>query len=88
VQSCFSVLHSNHIIVSACHGAGDDPISPKCYPSRFFQWWNTVFPHPASELTNGAMRRTNSEYFGFCSGHHIPDVTDMVIIELDVDDSP
>ncbi|KAJ6463977.1 hypothetical protein C8R45DRAFT_1024810 [Mycena sanguinolenta] len=72
--------------VSACHGAGDDPISPKCYPSRFFQWWNTVFPHPASELTNGAMRRTNSEYFAFCSTHHIPDSTDLVIIELDVDD--
>ncbi|KAJ7241721.1 hypothetical protein B0H12DRAFT_1133484 [Mycena haematopus] len=72
--------------VSACHGAGDDPISPKCYPSRFFQWWNTVFPHPASELTNGAMRRTNSEYFAFCSTHHIPDSTDLVIVELDVDD--
>lgn len=73
--------------VSACHGAGDDPISPKCYPSRFFEWWNSVFPHPASELTNGAMRRTNSAYFSFCSSHHIPDVTDLVIIELDVDDS-
>ncbi|KAF7326429.1 CAP64-like protein [Mycena sanguinolenta] len=72
--------------LSACHGAGDDPISPKCYPSRFFQWWNTVFPHPASELTNGAMRRTNSEYFAFCSTHHIPDSTDLVIVELDVDD--
>ncbi|KAJ7639783.1 hypothetical protein DFH06DRAFT_1053835 [Mycena polygramma] len=72
--------------ISACHGSGDDPISPKCYPSRFFQWWNTVFPHPASELTNGAMRRTNSEYFAFCSTHHIPDATDLVIVELDVDD--
>ncbi|KAJ7608455.1 hypothetical protein FB45DRAFT_387785 [Roridomyces roridus] len=72
--------------VSSCHGAGDDPISPLCYPSRFFQWWNSVFPHPASELTNGAMRRTGSEYFAFCSTHHIPDATDLVIIELDVDD--
>ncbi|KAJ7084066.1 hypothetical protein B0H15DRAFT_405972 [Mycena belliarum] len=72
--------------ISSCHGAGDDPISPTCYPSRFFQWWNSVFPHPASELTNGAMRRTNSEYFAFCSTHHIPDATDLVIIELDVED--
>ncbi|CAK5269766.1 unnamed protein product [Mycena citricolor] len=72
--------------ISSCHGAGDDPISPKCYPSRFFQWWNSVFPHPASELTNGAMRRTSSEYFAFCSAHHIPDHTDLVIIELDSDD--
>ncbi|EGO01271.1 hypothetical protein SERLA73DRAFT_134595 [Serpula lacrymans var. lacrymans S7.3] len=72
--------------VSACHGAGDDPLAPNCYPSRFFQWWNTVFPHPASELTNGAMRRTNSGYFGFCSGHHIPDDTDLVVLEFDADD--
>jgi hypothetical protein len=74
--------------VSACHGAGEDPISPECYPSRVFRWWNSVFPHPVSELTNGAVRRTNSAYFGYCSAHHIPDVTDLVIIELDVDDTP
>ncbi|KAG6914075.1 hypothetical protein DXG01_002551 [Tephrocybe rancida] len=73
--------------VSACHGAGDDPVSPHCYPARFFQWWNTVFPHPATELTNGAMRRTNSGYFGYCSAHHVPDVTDLVIIELDSEDT-
>ncbi|KAG8918460.1 cap64-like protein [Tulasnella sp. 418] len=72
--------------VSACHGAGDDPISPNCYPSRFFEWWNTVFPHPASELTNGAMRKTDSAYFSFCHGHHLPDQTDLVILEFDADD--
>ena len=33
------------------------------------------------------MRRTNSAYFGFCHGHHIPDVTDLVIVELDVADA-
>lgn len=76
------------VIVSACHGAGDDPISRKCYPSKFFEWWNTVFPNPATELTNGAMRRTNSGYFGFCSAHHLPDFTDLVIIELDTEDTP
>ncbi|THU85823.1 hypothetical protein K435DRAFT_378757 [Dendrothele bispora CBS 962.96] len=74
--------------VSACHGSGDDPISSKCYPSKFFQWWNSVFPHPASELTNGAIRRTTSDYFGFCSMHHIPDVTDLIIVEMDVHDIP
>jgi hypothetical protein len=84
------VFSSSHfaVLVSACHGAGDDPVSPNCYPSRFFRWWNTIFPHPASELTNGAMRRSNSAYFGYCNSHHIPDVTDLVIIELDVDDLP
>lgn len=32
------------------------------------------------------MRRINSAYFGYCSSHHIPDITDLVIIELDADD--
>lgn len=72
--------------VSSCHGAGDDPIASDCYPSRFLTWWNSIFPHPASELTNGAIRRTNSEYFSFCSAHHLPDFTDLVILELDTDD--
>ena len=80
--------HSNDHAVSACHGAGDDPISPTCYPSCFFQWWNTVFPHPATELTNGALRRTNSGYFGYCNSHHFPDQTGWVIIELDTEDEP
>lgn len=72
--------------VSSCHGAGGDPIAPDCYPSRFFNWWNSLFPHPASELTNGAIRMTSSEYFAFCSAHHLPDYTDLVIVELDSDD--
>lgn len=80
-----TLLNQSHT-VSACHGAGDDPIAPKCYPSRFFQWWNSVFPHPASELTNGAMRRTDSAYFSFCNSHHLPDNTDLVILDFDVDD--
>lgn len=72
--------------VSACHGAGDDPIALKCYPHKFFDWWNSVFPHPASELTNGAARKTDSAYFAYCSGHHLPDHTDLVILEFDSSD--
>ena len=32
--------------------------------------------------------KTNSEYFAFCNAHHLPDYTDLVIIELDSDDKP
>ena len=49
-------------------------------------WWNSVFPHPASQLTNGARRRTNSAYFSFCHGHHLPDETDLVILDFDTED--
>jgi len=72
--------------VSACHGAGDDPVNSKCYPAKFFDWWNSVFPHPASELTNGATRKSDSAYFAYCSGHHLPDKTDLVILEFDSSD--
>lgn len=72
--------------ISACHGAGDDPLSPRCWPSKFFEWWNSVFPHQLSELTNGAARRTDSAYFAYCSTHHLPDETDLVILEFDASD--
>lgn len=45
-----------------------------------------MFPHPASELTNGATRKMDSSYFAFCSEHHLPDKTDLVILEFDAAD--
>ncbi|KAF8314097.1 capsular associated protein [Clavulina sp. PMI_390] len=72
--------------ISACHGAGDDPLATGCYPTQVFQWWNEVFPHPASELTNGARRRTDSSYFAYCHAQHLPDTADLVILEFDTED--
>lgn len=72
--------------ISACHGAGDDPLASGCYPTQLFEWWNTVFPHPASELTNGARRRTDSSYFAYCNVQHLPDTTDLVVLEFDTED--
>ncbi|QRW26062.1 glycosyltransferase family 90 protein [Rhizoctonia solani] len=72
--------------ISACHGAGETPIASTCFATRFFNWWNSVFPHPASELTVGALRRTDSSYFAFCSAHHLPDRTDLVILDFDSSD--
>jgi hypothetical protein len=72
--------------VSACTGAGDDPVGERCYPSKLFNWWNTVFPHPANELTNGAVRKTDSAYYAYCASHHLPDATDLVILEFDAAD--
>ena len=56
------------------------------YPSRLFEWWNDVFPHAANELTNGAVRKSDSAYFAYCSANHLPDQTDLVILEFDTDD--
>jgi len=72
--------------VSACTGAGDDPVGNSCYPHKFFDWWNTVFPHPANELTNGAVKKTDSAYYAYCNSHHMPDKTDLVILEFDAAD--
>lgn len=73
-------------LVSACTGAGDDPVGETCYPAKFFHWWNSVFPHPANELTNGATRKTDSAYYAYCNSHHMPDKTDLVILEFDAAD--
>lgn len=72
--------------ISSCHGAGEDPLASTCYPAQVFHWWNSIFPHPASELTNGARRRTDSSYFAYCNAQHLPDVTDLVILEFDTED--
>ena len=72
--------------ISACHGAGEEPLAPSCYPAQVFHWWNSVFPHPASELTNGARRRTDSSYFAYCNAQHLPDNADLVIVEFDTED--
>ncbi|KII91558.1 hypothetical protein PLICRDRAFT_38335 [Plicaturopsis crispa FD-325 SS-3] len=72
--------------VSACHGAASTALSPPCYPTRFFDWFTALFPHPGSEVTNGALRRTRADYFAFCSAQHLPDHVDMVILEFDADD--
>lgn len=73
--------------VSACHGAGDDLLAPECYPARLYNWWNTVFPHPGNELTNGATKLTDSAYYAYCSKNHLPDHTDLVIVEFDTADN-
>lgn len=79
--------------VSSCHGLDattahplGNPIGPNCYPHRLFAWLNDVFPHPANELTNGALRRTGTSYFGFCSEMHLPDRVDLIIVEFDTED--
>ncbi|GAA5893688.1 hypothetical protein JCM8208_000859 [Rhodotorula glutinis] len=79
--------------VSSCHGLDatqahplGNPVGPNCYPHRIFSWLNDVFPHPANELTNGALRRTGTSYFGFCSEMHLPDRVDLVIVEFDTED--
>ncbi|SCV72078.1 BQ2448_4772 [Microbotryum intermedium] len=79
--------------ISSCHGLDaspahplGNPIGPNCYPHRVFSWLNDVFPHPANELTNGALRRTGTSYYGFCSDMHLPDRVDLVIVEFDTED--
>jgi len=61
-------------------------VASSCYPSKLFNWWNSVFPHPANELTNGAIKKTDSAYFAYCNAHHLPDKTDLVILEFDATD--
>jgi len=37
-------------------------------------------------MTNGAERKSDSAYFAYCSMHHLPDKTDLIILEFDAAD--
>lgn len=52
-------------------------------------WIKDWFPH-AGEITvvNGAVPATGSGYFSYCFSLHIPEDSDLVVIELGVNDEP
>ena len=62
------------------------PYIPYMLPISLLPVMEHRLSHPATELTNGALRRRNSGYFGYCNSHHLPYQTDLVIIELDTED--
>jgi hypothetical protein len=52
-------------------------------------WLRDWFPHDGLiTIINGAVPATGSGYFSFCFPLHIPDDSDLVVIELGVNDEP
>ena len=69
-------------------GRAMSPISAFLLPISLLRVVEYSLPPSSIRTYRGSLRRTNSAYFGFCNAHHLPDYTDLVILEFDVDDSP
>lgn len=60
-----------------------NPLAMVGYPRKVYQWWTDLFPMSDHQLSNGASRRTDVQYYAHCFEQHLPATVDLVIIELD-----
>ncbi|EIW68892.1 hypothetical protein TREMEDRAFT_31125, partial [Tremella mesenterica DSM 1558] len=60
--------------------------SPENMHVLIFDWLNFTFPHPGNRLINGAQGGVGAGYFGWCFKEHIPDDSDLVLLELGIND--
>ncbi|ODN76243.1 hypothetical protein L202_06166 [Cryptococcus amylolentus CBS 6039] len=79
--------------VTACHGVHPsatypqgDPAGPGCWTTIFIEWVRKTFPDADHQFKNGAIGGMDSSFYAFCGAHHIPEDTDLVILEFDVND--
>jgi hypothetical protein len=52
---------------------------------KFWEWFQTFLDVPVNQV-NGAAPATGSDYFSFCFPLHIPEESDLVLVELAVND--
>ncbi|TXT15739.1 hypothetical protein VHUM_00242 [Vanrija humicola] len=90
--------------VSAGHGIrgqGSEKYAPSNLNVRVFSWLNQTFPAAGGSAfnpkekkdnvnvyTNGAEPARASDYFSMCHGLHIADDTELIIVELAINDQP
>ncbi|RSH94515.1 hypothetical protein EHS25_004318 [Saitozyma podzolica] len=60
--------------------------SPENMHVLIFEWLNQTFPHPENRFVNGAQGGVGASYFGWCFREHIPDDSDLVLVELGIND--
>ncbi|ORY23426.1 hypothetical protein BCR39DRAFT_549216 [Naematelia encephala] len=60
--------------------------SPENMHVLVFDWLNATFPHPENRLVNGAQGGVGAGYFGWCFKEHIPEDSDLVLVELGIND--
>ncbi|KAG8947538.1 hypothetical protein FRC03_001017 [Tulasnella sp. 419] len=57
------------------------------WTTRFFQFWNQTFPHPDNKLVNGAIPAVTSEYYMSCALEHMDADSDLILVEMAINDS-
>ncbi|WWC87702.1 uncharacterized protein L201_002594 [Kwoniella dendrophila CBS 6074] len=51
-----------------------------------FDWLNTTFPNPENRFINGAQGGIGAGYFGWCFKEHIPEDSDLILVEQGIND--
>nr|XP_019012223.1 uncharacterized protein I206_03068 [Kwoniella pini CBS 10737]OCF51004.1 hypothetical protein I206_03068 [Kwoniella pini CBS 10737] len=51
-----------------------------------FDWLNTTFPNPQNRFINGAQGGVGAGYFGWCFKEHIPEDSDLILVEQGIND--
>ncbi|WVR03959.1 hypothetical protein IAU60_000958 [Kwoniella sp. DSM 27419] len=51
-----------------------------------FDWLNKAFPNPGNKFVNGAQGGVGAGYFGWCFKEHIPEDSDLVLVEQGIND--
>lgn len=53
---------------------------------RIYNWITEQYPHPDHKFVNGAVAGSGTDYFSACFGEHIPEDSDLVILEFAIND--
>nr|XP_018264557.1 uncharacterized protein I303_02727 [Kwoniella dejecticola CBS 10117]OBR86715.1 hypothetical protein I303_02727 [Kwoniella dejecticola CBS 10117] len=51
-----------------------------------FDWLNATFPNPGNRFVNGAQGGVGAGYFGWCFKEHIPEDSDLILVEQGIND--
>ncbi|OCF42382.1 hypothetical protein I317_03757 [Kwoniella heveanensis CBS 569] len=51
-----------------------------------FDWLNKTFPNPGNRFVNGAQGGVGAGYFGWCFKEHIPEDSDLILVEQGIND--
>ncbi|WVQ79025.1 hypothetical protein IAT38_001117 [Cryptococcus sp. DSM 104549] len=76
----------SHPIAPLSHLGASTLYSPDNLHVLIFDWLNETFPHPENRFVNGAQGGVGAGYFGWCFKEHIPEDSDLVLLELGIND--
>jgi lysophospholipase L1-like esterase len=85
------LMRGEHTVITAVGAsitAGSGSMDGFPWPTYFHNWLMDAFPSSNITFVNGAVVATMSDYMAVCSSSHIPNNTDLVILEYAVNDIP
>ncbi|KAK4685602.1 hypothetical protein P7C73_g4544, partial [Tremellales sp. Uapishka_1] len=78
---------TSHPLEPLGHFVASTLYSPENLHVMIFDWLNATFPNGGqNKFVNGAQGGVGAGYFGWCFKEHIPEETDLVLVELGIND--